>query len=44
MRSIDIWREHNGELAEHWDGLDLLEVFRQLGASPHWTSASEAAS
>ena len=34
MRSIDIWRVHNGEFAEHWDELNLLEVFQQLGVIP----------
>ncbi len=34
MRSIDIWRVHDGEFAEHWDELNLLEVFQQLGVIP----------
>jgi steroid delta-isomerase-like uncharacterized protein len=35
MRSIDIWRvgEH-GLFTEHWDELNLLEVFQQLGSFP----------
>jgi steroid delta-isomerase-like uncharacterized protein len=37
MRSIDIWRVQGGEFAEHWDELNLLEVFQQLGVIPHWT-------
>jgi predicted ester cyclase len=32
MRSIDIWRTENGEFVEHWDELNLLELFHQLGA------------
>ena len=31
MRSIDIWRVKDGKLIEHWDELNLLEVF-QIGA------------
>jgi steroid delta-isomerase-like uncharacterized protein len=34
MRSIDIWRVAAGEFAEHWDELNLLEVFQQLGVIP----------
>ena len=35
MRSIsNIRRVHNGEFAEHWDELNLLEVFQQLGVIP----------
>jgi predicted ester cyclase len=33
MRSIDIWRVKNGKLIEHWDELNLLEVFQQIGES-----------
>jgi predicted ester cyclase len=33
MRSIDIWRVKDGKLAEHWDELNLLEVFQQIGAA-----------
>lgn len=32
MRSIDIWRVENDRLVEHWDELNLLEVFQQMGA------------
>ena len=31
MRSIDIWRVSDGELAEHWDELNTLDLFRQFG-------------
>jgi len=32
MRSIDIWRVEDGMFVEHWDELNLLEVFQQIGA------------
>lgn len=34
MRSIDIWRVADGMFVEHWDELNLLEVFQQVGALP----------
>ena len=34
MRSIDIWRVQDGMFVEHWDELNLLEVFQQVGAIP----------
>jgi predicted SnoaL-like aldol condensation-catalyzing enzyme len=34
MRSIDIWRVKNGMFAEHWDELNLLEMFHRMGALP----------
>lgn len=34
MRSIDIWRVRDGLLVEHWDELNSLEVFQQIGAIP----------
>ncbi|WP_425145481.1 ester cyclase [Deinococcus sp.] len=33
MRSIDIWRVQDGLLLEHWDELNTLEFFVQLGAA-----------
>ncbi len=39
MRSIDIWRVENGMFAEHWDELNTLEFFAQLGALPPATAA-----
>src|SRR6267378_1570378 len=32
LRRIDIWRVKDGKFAEHWDELNLLEVFQQIGA------------
>lgn len=34
MRSIDIWRVVDGKFVEHWDELNLLQVFQQIGALP----------
>ncbi|WP_445442451.1 ester cyclase [Clavibacter sp. km1a] len=34
MRSIDIWRVEDGLLSEHWDELNLMEVFQQVGVLP----------
>ena len=34
MRSIDIWRAEGGMFAEHWDELNQLEMFQQMGALP----------
>ena len=34
MHSIDIWRVNDGRLAEHWDELNTLELFQQIGAIP----------
>lgn len=35
MRSIDIWRVENGMFVEHWDELNTLELFTQMGALPN---------
>ncbi len=32
MRSIDIWRVHDAMFVEHWDELNLLQLFQQMGA------------
>ena len=32
MRSIDIWRVERGRFVEHWDELNTLEFFTQVGA------------
>jgi steroid delta-isomerase-like uncharacterized protein len=37
MRSIDIWRTENGEFAEHWDEVNYLELFQQIGMIPALT-------
>jgi len=34
MRSIDIWRVRDGLFAEHWDELNTLQVFQQMGVLP----------
>src|SRR4051794_18545482 len=34
LRTIDIWRVEDGMFVEHWDELNLLEVFQQVGALP----------
>jgi steroid delta-isomerase-like uncharacterized protein len=40
MRSIDIWRFENDRFVEHWDELNLLEVFQQMGAIPMQNGAA----
>lgn len=32
MRSIDIWRLEDGMFVEHWDEVNLLQLFQQMGA------------
>ncbi|HEY2551935.1 MAG TPA: ester cyclase [Streptosporangiaceae bacterium] len=34
MRSIDIWRVEDGVFAEHWDEINALQLFQQMGALP----------
>jgi steroid delta-isomerase-like uncharacterized protein len=34
LHSIDIWRVRDGRLHEHWDELNTLEFFQQIGAVP----------
>ena len=34
MRSIDIWLVRDGKFVEHWDELNLMQVFQQVGALP----------
>ena len=34
MRSIDIWRTQDGEFVEHWDELNYLQLFQQIGVVP----------
>lgn len=34
MRSIDIWRVEDGRFVEHWNQLNTLEIFTQVGAVP----------
>ena len=42
MRSIDIWRVRDGMFVEHWDELNMLEVFQQIGAVPPLGGAAAA--
>lgn len=42
MRSIDIWRVREGKFIEHWDELNLLEVFQQLGVIPSFAPYSDS--
>jgi len=34
IRSIDIWRFEGDKFVEHWDELNTLDAFQQLGAIP----------
>jgi predicted SnoaL-like aldol condensation-catalyzing enzyme len=43
MHSIDIWRVSDGLLAEHWDELNTLELFQQIGAIPPLGAATPQA-
>ena len=40
MRSIDIWRIAGGRFVEHWDELNTLDIFSQVGAVPPLGQAS----
>jgi steroid delta-isomerase-like uncharacterized protein len=42
MRSIDIWRVEDGMFAEHWDELNLMQMFQQMGVLPPLGAAPEA--
>ena len=37
MRSIDIWRVQDGVFVEHWDELNLMQLFQQIGVLPPLT-------
>jgi steroid delta-isomerase-like uncharacterized protein len=41
MRSIDIWRVADGLFVEHWDELNTLEFFSQMGALPQLAPAAQ---
>ena len=34
IRSIDIWRVQNGMFAEHWDEINAMQMFQQIGGLP----------
>jgi steroid delta-isomerase-like uncharacterized protein len=42
MRSIDIWRVQDGMFAEHWDELNLMQMFQQMGALPPLGASPQA--
>jgi steroid delta-isomerase-like uncharacterized protein len=42
MRSIDIWRVENGVFAEHWDEINALQLFQQMGTLPPLGGGPEA--
>jgi predicted ester cyclase len=44
MHSIDIWRVEDAMFVEHWDELNLLELFQQIGALPQLGASPEQAS
>ena len=44
MRSIDIWRVEDAMFVEHWDELNLLQLFQQMGALPPLGGGTEAQS
>lgn len=35
MRTIDIWRVEDGMFVEHWDEINSLQLFQQIGVLPH---------
>ena len=43
MRSIDIWRTENGVFAEHWDEINALQLFQQMGVLPPLDSSTTVA-
>ena len=43
MRSIDIWRVHDGMFVEHWDELNLMQFFQQIGVLPPLAGIQEEA-
>ena len=32
LRSIGVWRVEGGKFVEHWDELNTLDLFQQIGA------------
>jgi steroid delta-isomerase-like uncharacterized protein len=42
MRTIDIWRVEDGLFVEHWDELNTLQLFQQIGVLPHLVGSEDA--
>ncbi|WP_067534233.1 ester cyclase [Nocardia crassostreae] len=42
MRSLDIWRVEDGMAVEHWDELNGIEFFTQLGLLPPMPGSAPA--
>ena len=42
VTSGDIWRAEDGMFVEHWDELNLMEMFQQMGALPPLGAGPEA--
>ena len=42
MRIIDIWRVQDAMFVEHWDELNLMQMFQQIGALPPLGAGPEA--
>jgi steroid delta-isomerase-like uncharacterized protein len=43
MRTIDIWRVEDGKFVEHWDEINTLQLFQQIGVLPHLGDTEGAA-
>ncbi len=41
IRSIDLWRVENDRFVGHWDELNTLEIFQQMGAIPMQRGATQ---
>lgn len=42
MHTIDIWRIEDGRFVEHWDELNALQLFQQIGVLPRLGETKEA--
>jgi steroid delta-isomerase-like uncharacterized protein len=43
MRTIDIWRVQDGMFVEHWDEINTLQLFQQIGVLPRLGDTKGAA-